>query len=161
MARSGKERISTVVRELAQPVAEDLGYSLWDVEFVKEGGADYLRITIDRDGGVTIDDAERMHRAIEPLLDEADPIEGSYYLEISSPGVERELKSEAHLSAYLGKEVRVRLYKAKDGERERIGILSAADGESVTVACGDRTETFSRKEIAKINAYYDFSRDVR
>ena len=91
------KNIAGVVTELITPVADELGYELWDVEFVKEGTRRILRVTIDSEEGITIDDCERMHRAIDPVLDEADPIESAYYLEVSSPGIERELRTERHI----------------------------------------------------------------
>ena len=91
--------VALEVAKIAEPLAEELGYFLWDVEYVKEGADMYLRITIDSEEGITIEDCERMHRAIDPLLDEADPIEGAYHLEISSPGIERELKNDMHITA--------------------------------------------------------------
>ena len=118
--------VAAVVRQLAEPLAERLGYDLWDVEFVKEG-ADYcLRITIDSPQGITIDDCERMHLAIDPVLDEADPIEGSYRLEVSSPGVERGLKTPRHMAACEGWTVEVRLYAPADGSKCHIGERSAS-----------------------------------
>ena len=96
------KNIPETVRALAEPVAATLSLSVWDVEFVKEGSRQVLRITIDKEDGVTIDDCEAMHRAMDPVLDEADPIATPYYLEISSPGVERELRTDAQLSAFVG-----------------------------------------------------------
>lgn len=91
--------IAAAVTKLAEPLAEELGYFLWDVEYVKEGSEMYLRITIDSEEGITIEDCEKMHRAIDPILDEADPIDEAYHLEISSPGIERELKNDMHVEA--------------------------------------------------------------
>ena len=97
-------------------MVEGLGYTLWDVEYVKEGSEWYLRVTIDSPSGITIDDCERVHRAIDPVIDEHDPIENAYHLEVSSPGIERVLRTDAHLAAFAGEEVEVRLYAAVDGK---------------------------------------------
>ena len=99
MAGSGKGRIAAVVAELCAPVAAELGLQVWDVEFVKEGGTSYLRIFIDSEAGITVEDTERMFRAMDSVLDEADPIAESYCLEVSSPGVEREIPIWRPISA--------------------------------------------------------------
>ena len=110
------------VKKIAEPLAEELGYFLWDVEYVKEGAEMYLRITIDNEEGITIEDCEKMHRAIDPLLDEADPIEDAYHLEISSPGIERDLKTDMQINACEGWDVEVRLYAPIDGAKSYIGV---------------------------------------
>ena len=109
--------VAETVRLLAEPVAESLGLWIWDVEFVKEGARRVLRITVDSEEGVGIEDCERLHRAIDPILDEADPIEEQYYLEVSSPGLERELKNEDHIYACEGWDVEVRLYAPLNGSK--------------------------------------------
>mgnify|MGYP002512355160 CR=1 FL=1 len=102
MMKKSSGNIAETVRTLAEPIAESLGYFLWDVEYVKEGARRILRLTIDTESeeGITIDDCEKMHRAIDPLLDEADPIDEAYHLEVSSPGIERELKEDYKMAAY-------------------------------------------------------------
>lgn len=105
------------VAELVKDAVEECGVSLWDVEFVKEGPDHNLVIYIDRPEGVSLTDCEMVNDAVEPIIDEADPIEGSYYLEISSPGLERELKMPEHIKAFLGTEVTVKLFKALDGTK--------------------------------------------
>jgi ribosome maturation factor RimP len=117
------------VRKIAEPLAEELGYILWDVEYVKVGADMYLRITIDHEDGITIDDCEKMHRAIDPLLDEADPIEEAYHLEVSSPGIERELKEEWQIEACEGWDVEVRLYAPIDGAKSYLGELVGLDAD--------------------------------
>lgn len=126
---TGKHVVSQV-EELARPIAETLGLSIWDVEYVKEGASWFLRIYIDKDGGIHIEDCEAFSRAIDGPLDEADLIPQQYYLEVSSPGIERELKKEAHFQAFIGKGVRARLIRPLDnGQRECTGTLLAyADG---------------------------------
>ena len=144
-----KKNITQLCEELAEPVAEELGYVIWDTEYVKEGGRYILRYTIDRDGGVGIDDCERFHRAIDPLLDEADPIEQSYCLEVSSPGTDRELTKAAHFEACLGQTVKVRLIRpAEDGRREFTGVLVSHDKDGFAIEAGEETVAFIRKEVS-------------
>lgn len=157
MAKNGG--VVGAVRKIAEPLAEELGYVLWDVVYEKEGADMYLRITIDKEDGITIDDCERMHRAIDPLLDEADPIEDSYHLEISSPGIERELKNEMQISACEGWSVEVRLYAPIDGSKSFTGTLAGLDEDGmIVVACDpDGAERkFKRAEVASLRTTYDF-----
>ena len=131
MAKNTKS-IADTVWELAEPVAESLGCWIWDVEFVKEGTRRVLRITLDSEDGVTIDHCEKMHRAMDPILDEADPIEDAYYLEVSSPGIERELRTDAHIEACEGWDVEVRLYAPVNGAKVFRGeLLPLGDRKSV------------------------------
>ena len=150
------KNIAGTVAALITPTAEELGYRIWDVEFVKEGTRRILRITIDNDEGITIDDCEKMHRAIDPVLDEADPIESAYYLEVSSPGIERELRTDFHIEACIGCRVEVRLYAPLDGTKTFVGVLSAfADGK-ITVETAAGVREFARKDVAKIRTLFDF-----
>ena len=135
-----KKNTATVVWELAKPIADELGLILWDVKFLKEGNRWYLRITIDKEGGVTIDDCVNMHHAIDGPLDEADPIEQAYNLQVQSPGIERELTRDFHFEAYMGEKIMVRLIKAFEGTRDYKGILTGFDNESVTIALNEETE---------------------
>lgn len=156
MKKSNGTVVSTVWR-LAEPLAKEFGYILWDVEYVKEGADMFLRITIDSDAGITIDDCEKMHRAIDPLLDEADPIEESYHLEVSSPGLERELKNDWQISACEGWEVEVRLYAPLDGAKSYIGTLrGVGDANDVVVDCGGTERRFPKDAIASLKTRYDF-----
>ena len=118
-----RKSVALHVRELVAPTADELGLKLWDVEYVKEGADYVLRITIDSDEGITIDDCERFHRAIDPVIDEDDPIENSYKLEVSSPGVERVLTRPEHFEAMKGAEVEIRLFSAVNGSKIHRGIL--------------------------------------
>ena len=145
------------VRGIIEPVAEELGYYLWNVEYVKEGADYILRVTIDNDEGITIDDCERMTRAIDPVLDEHDPIEDSYLLEVSSPGIERELTRDDHFALCVGEKVEVRLFAPVDGSRIWVGILGELDEEgNVPVTTADTTRTFPRAAIAKIRTMFEF-----
>ena len=148
------------VRKIAEPLAEELGYVLWDVEYVKVGADMYLRITIDSEEGITIEDCEKMHRAIDPLLDEADPIEDAYHLEVSSPGIERELKEDWQIDACEGWQVEVRLYAPIDGAKSYLGILVGTDENGdVLVQCDPASEdakVFPRASVASLKTRYDF-----
>lgn len=144
---------ASAVWDIAEPIAESLGLILWDVKFLKEGSRWYLRITIDKEGGVGIDDCVAMHRAIDGPLDEADPIEQSYNLQVQSPGIERELSRDFHFEAYLGERVQVRLIKAFEGKRDYKGILTSYDGEGITIAVDGETELHvNKKETSWIKA---------
>ncbi len=143
-------KIAQRVLELAQPLAEARGLEIWDVEYVKEAGQWFLRVYIDKDGGVGIDDCESLSRALDPVLDEADPIPGSYVFEVSSAGAERELKRPGDFPRFFGSPVEVRLYKAVEGSKSFVGVLTGyADGD-VSVRVGDRDYTFEKAQVAKV-----------
>ena len=159
--RRGGKSVAETVKELAAPIADELGYFIWDVEFVKEGARRILRITIDNEEGITVDDCEKMHRAIDPLLDEADPISEAYHLEISSPGIERELKNDMQIYACEGWDVEVRLYAPVDGAKSYLGVLEEPDEEgNIIITSKDGTQKkFARGAVASLRTYYDFSKD--
>jgi len=146
-----ESKIEKLVTQIAFPIAEKLGYELVEVEYVKEGANFYLRIYIDRDGGVTIDDCERMNNEIEPLLDKEDPIPGAYYLEISSPGLDRPLKSDRDFEKYKGQIVEVNLYEAinkiKNFEGELVG---RKDGKVIIKTDKNEEMSFSNEKISTI-----------
>ena len=123
MAKHSGGTITAAVRAAITPVVESLGYSIWDLEYVKEGADYYLRVTIDSPAGITIDDCEAVHRAIDPVLDEVDPIEDSYHLEVSSPGIERVLRTDGHFAACAGEKVEIRLFAPLDGAKVWVGTL--------------------------------------
>lgn len=156
MAKNSKSVVETV-KELAEPIAEEIGCWVWDVEFVKEGARKILRITIDSEDGVDINICEKMHRAIDVLLDEVDPISEPYYLEISSPGIERELRTQMHVDCCEGWDVEIKLYAPVDGVKTVKGVLmqSERDGE-IRVDVGGKEMRFERSAIAKISTYFDF-----
>lgn len=156
--RQGKN-VAGVVKALVEPVADELGYFIWDVEFVKEGARRILRVTIDNEEGITIEDCEKLHRAIDPVLDEADPIEEAYYLEVSSPGIERELKNEMHISACEGWLVEVKLYAPVNGSKVFKGILSECPEGKIIIRCGENEIEFDAASVAKINTVYEFGAD--
>lgn len=138
------------VFSLIEDIVKEQGVQLWDVRFVKEGASWYLRVFIDKDGGVSIDDCSNVSRAIDPVIDEADPIDVSYYLEVCSPGLERELTRPEHFEKMLGRKIRVGLYKAVDGVKEFTGELKAFNGGAV-IEAGGVVHEFALKEISKAN----------
>jgi ribosome maturation factor RimP len=157
MKNNGSKNIASAVKELILPTANEMGYYLWDVEFVKEGADKYLRITIDNEDGITIEDCEKFHRAIDPVLDEADPISESYILEVSSPGIERELKCAEHIEACEGWDVEIKLYAPKNGSKSFRGVLSGyAENGDIVIECGEEKLFFNPEEAAKISTYFDF-----
>jgi len=144
------------VTEIARPVAESLGLSLWDVQFQKEGTSWFLRLIIDKPGGVFIEDCENLSRAVDKLLDEADPIEQSYFLEVSSPGIGRELTRAEHYEKMAGSPVVVRLIRPRDGIREFSGELRGLIDGNVTIIKDGQELSFAKAEIAKVNIDDDF-----
>lgn len=153
MADPKKKNTAAAVREIALPVAERLGLQLWDVQFVKEGPAWYLRILIDKPGGVNIEDCEAMSRAVDPLIDELDPTEHEYYLEVSSPGLGRALKSDEHLAAYIGRPVYIKLIRPDDaGIREYRGPLAGFTDSEITIQTEAGETALLRRAAAFIKA---------
>ena len=151
-----KKSIAETVRALAEPVAAELGLEIWDVEYVKEGADMYLRIIIDKDEGIDIEDCERMSRAIDPLLDEADPIEESYRLEVSSPGIERDLTRPEHFEKCMGEKVEVRLFAPLEGRKQIVGILSAYDGNEITIDENGENVILPKKSVSKVTTVFDW-----
>lgn len=157
MANKKGMSIAATVTALAAPLAEQLGYQIWDVEYVREGADYYLRITIDSPQGITIDDCERFSRAIDPLLDEADPIADSYHLEVSSPGIERELKTDAHIEACLGETVEARLFAPLDGSRVHRGRLEGlSENGDVVLSNGEQTRAIPRAAVSRLTTVFEF-----
>ena len=147
-------KVTDVVRALALPAVEQCGCTLWDVEYVKEAGVWYLRLYIDKPEGVAIDDCVAVDRLVSPLLDEADPIEGSYTFEVSSAGMERPLRLPEHFNACMGQEVEVRLYRAREGKKDWVGVLSGYDDQgSVTLTTPAGEQVFEKKDIAQVHLY--------
>ncbi len=149
-----KKSIRETVREAIEPTVTELGYVIWDVTYSKIGADYHLEITIDHEDGIGIDDCERVHRAIDPILDECDPIEGFYYLEVSSPGIERELRTDMHISSCIGMSVEAKLFAPKDGRKSIIGVLSGYEDGRVTVTEGDNEVVLERSEISKLATIY-------
>ena len=157
MANKKNGSVADVVSALAIPLAEQLGYSIWDVEYVREGADYYLRITIDSEEGITIDDCETFSRAIDPILDEADPITDSYHLEVSSPGPEREIKTPEHIAYCTGETVEARLFAPLQGSRVHRGVLEGLDEEgNVLLAMGENTLAIPRSAISRMTTVFEF-----
>ncbi|MCC8023615.1 MAG: ribosome maturation factor RimP [Clostridiales bacterium] len=139
------------VAQIIAPYVEELGLSLWDIRFLKEGTSWYLRIFIDKEGGVSVDDCADLARAINQPLDDADPISQSYYLEVCSPGVERELVQDAHFDYAMGQPVFLRSIRPMDGVRDFSGVLKGYQDGEITVELQDGTElTMPKKELSYI-----------
>lgn len=152
------QNIASSAEKLIKPCVESLGYTLWDVEFVKEGAGWYLRLTIDSENGIQIDDCEKVSRAVSPLFDEADPIEQNYTLEVSSPGIERALKKPEHYTACIGEKIDVRLYSPDEsGNKAYTGILKSSDGSTFVLDLGEKEKSFEISKIAKANIFFDFT----
>ena len=148
--------IASRVRMLAQPYADALGLRLWDVRFLKEGVNWYLRLWIDKPGGVGLDDCEAMSRAIDTPLDDASFIDQFYFLEVCSPGIERELTREEHFAQYIGSQVKVRLMRPLEGQRELLATLLAYDAGNVTLELEDGVDlVINKKDCASIRLVED------
>lgn len=144
------------VYELVKPITDELGYFLWDISYVKEGAMWYLRIFIDQDEGITIEDCEKATAPINKILDEKDPIPQEYMLEVGSAGLERELVKEEHFEVCIGDMVTIRFIRNVDGEKEIVAELLSADKEGVTVNLNGETKTYLLSEIAFVKLYMEF-----
>ena len=150
-----KGNVSQRVWEMCGPLAQELGLSLWDVQFVKEGADWFLRVFIDKEGGVSIDDCVNMTHALSPVLDREDPIPQEYLLEVSSPGLERRLTRPEHFAAYVGRPVRARLIRPlENGQRELCGILlRAEENGQLEIQLDEETSvTVEKKECSSIHS---------
>ena len=144
------------VWQFAEPLVQAQGCSLWDVEYVREGGEWFLRLYIDKDGGVDIDDCEAVSRAVDPVLDEKDPIPESYRFEVCSAGLERVLKRPSDFERFLGEPVLVKLYRPKDGRKEFPGVLKGYKDGDVTISAGGQEITFEKAEVALVRLRVEF-----
>ena len=144
-----EEKVETLVKEKI----EKIGYELYDVLFVKEGPNKILRIVIDSPKGISLEDCEKVNNEIKETIDEANPIEEQYFLEISSPGIERILKKDSHLEQNIGNQVEAKLYKKdENGRKSYIGELKAFDADTITI---DEIK-FDRKNIAQLKTIYNW-----
>ena len=125
------------IYEMVKPIADELNYDIYHVEYVKENGELYLRIYIEKDGGITLSDCEALSRRVSDLMDEKDPIKDPYFLEVSSPGLNRTLFTENHYKRFIGREVMVRFTKSIDGKKNVKGILKEVNDDSVVVEAED------------------------
>ena len=149
-------KVTDLVTSFAQPIVEGFGCKLWDVEYVREGSERFLRLYIDKDGGVDIDDCEKIHRAVDPVLDEKDPIAESYHFEVCSAGLERALKRPADFARFMDSPVLVKLYRPRNGMKEFPGILRGYEEGRVTVEAGKETITFEKSEVALVRLRVEF-----
>ena len=140
--------------EIAEPVARELGYTLWDVEYVKEGADWYLRYTIDSENGIGIEDCERMSRAIDPVLDEYDFIEDAYHLEVSSPGIERELRTPEHIKACIGMRAEAKLFVAYNGQKSITGEIVSYEDDTLSLKVGDEMISLKKNQYSKLQTVY-------
>ena len=149
-------KITDQVAAFAQPIVEAQGCSLWDVEYVREGSDYILRLYIDKEGGVDISDCEAVSRAVDPILDEQDPIPGSYQFEVCSAGLERPLKRPGDFIRFLGSPVTVKLYRPHNGLKELPGILRGYEDGKVTIEAGKETITFEKSQVALVRLRVEF-----
>ncbi len=146
-------KITDRVAELAEDIVKEAGCTLWDVEYVREGGTWYLRLFIDKEGGVSINDCETISRALDPILDEEDPIPDSYVFEVGSAGAERELKRPGDFEKFTGSPVEVRLYQPVNGCKAFVGPLRSYDNGSVTILYGENEMSFTKAQIAAVKLH--------
>ena len=146
-------RLTDQVAALALPIVEEEGCTLWDVEYVKEAGSWYLRVFIDREGGVSIEDCERISRRLDPVLDEADPIPESYIFEVGSAGADRELKRPGDYEQFMGSEVELKLYRPVKGSKRYVGELSGFEDGAVTIVQNGEALRFEKSQIAQVRLY--------
>ena len=149
-----KKSVKDTVKDAIEPCIAELGYRIWDITYSKIGADYHLEITIDNDAGIDISDCEKVHRAIDPILDEVDPIEGFYYLEVSSPGVERELRTDEHISSSIGAKVEAKLFAPIDGVRAVIGTLVSYEDSKVTIDMDGVSYEISKSDISKLKTVY-------
>lgn len=149
-------KVTEIVTQLAAPVVEAAGCELWDVEYVREAGAWILRLYLDKEGGVDILDCESVSRTVSDLLDEADPIEGSYTFEVCSAGAERALKRPGDFARFIGSPVLVKLYKSRENRKEFAGTLAGYEDGTLTLTVGGQTMTFSKDEVALCQLRIEF-----
>lgn len=149
-------KITEQVAAFAEPIVTAHGCELWDVEYVREGSDYFLRLYIDKEGGVNIDDCEAISRAVDPILDEKDPIPESYHFEVCSAGLERALKRPGDFEKFLESPVTVKLYRPRNGLKEIPGILRGYEDGRVTVEAGNETVTFEKSEVALVRLRVEF-----
>ena len=150
------KKIVQQVWEMARPVVEGFGLRLWDVEYVREGADWFLRLYIDKDGPVDISDCEKVSRAMDPLLDEADPIPDSYSFEVCSAGVERVLKRPSDFQEFLGSKVLLKIYRPREGRKEFVGVLTGWEDGNTTLDVDGTTMEFTKAETALVRLYAEF-----
>jgi ribosome maturation factor RimP len=155
MAEKQKINIVERVTEIGEKLALELNLELWDVQFLKEGASWFLRIFIDNSPSVSIEDCEKMSRAIEKILDKEDFIKQGYYLEVSSPGIERELKTEKHFSKYLGQKIKLNLFKQLNGTKEIDAILLGFQDDVIKMKVIEEEIEIKKENCSKIRLLAD------
>ena len=149
-------KITELVAGFAKPIVEAHGCELWDVEYVREGSEYYLRLYLDKEGGVDINDCEAISRAVDPILDEKDPIPGSYHFEVCSAGLERALKRPGDFQRFMGSPITVKLYRPHNGMKEIPCVLRGYDEGKLTVEMGKETLTFEKSQVALVRLRVEF-----
>ena len=149
-------KVTELVAGFAEPIVKQYGCELWDVEYVREGSEYFLRLYLDKEGGVDINDCEAISRAVDPILDEKDPIQGSYHFEVCSAGLERALKRPSDFERFMGSNITVKLYRPRNGLKEIPCVLRDYDNGKVTVEAGKETITFEKSEVALVRLRVEF-----
>jgi ribosome maturation factor RimP len=149
-------KVTELVASFAEPIVKQHGCELWDVEYVREGSEYFLRLYLDKEGGVDINDCEAISRAVDPILDEKDPIQGSYHFEVCSAGLERALKRPSDFERFMDSAITVKLYRPRNGLKEIPGILRGYDNGRVTLEAGKETITFEKSEVALVRLRVEF-----
>ena len=149
-------KVTEQVAEFARPIVEAQGCQLWDVEYVREGSEYFLRLYLDKEGGVDIDDCEAISRAMDPILDEKDPVPGSYHFEVCSAGLERALKRPGDFERFMGSPITVKLYRPYNGLKELPCVLRGYDSGKLTVESGKETITFEKSQVALVRLRVEF-----
>ena len=149
-------KVTELVASFAQPIVEQHGCELWDVEYVREGSEYFLRLYLDKEGGVDINDCEAVSRAVDPILDEKDPIQGSYHFEVCSAGLERALKRPADFERFMGSNITVKLYRPRNGLKEIPCVLTGYEEGKVTVEAGKEIITFEKSKVALVRLRVEF-----
>ena len=149
-------KVTDLVASFAKPVVEAHGCELWDVEYVREGDQRFLRLYLDKEGGIDIEDCEKIHRALDPILDEKDPIAESYHFEVCSAGLERPLKRPSDFARFMGDPILVKLYRPRKGLKELPCVLRGYEEGRVTVEAGKETITFEKSEVALVRLRVEF-----
>ena len=157
--KKSSKNVVAVVTEALKPTINELGYDVWDIEYVKEGADWFLRFTIDCEKGIDINDCEKVHRTIDPMLDELDPIEDAYHLEVSSPGLERTVKYDWHYAVCIGEKLELRLFaplEARPGTKSLVGILKGYEDKKITLEIDGEDFVIPHEAVSKAKTVYDF-----
>ena len=149
-------KVTELVASFAEPIVKQHGCELWDVEYVREGDQRFLRLYLDKEGGVDITDCEAISRAVDPVLDEKDPIQGSYHFEVCSAGLERALKRPSDFERFMGSAITVKLYRPRNGLKEIPCVLKGYEEGKLTVEAGKETITFEKSEVALVRLRVEF-----